>query len=69
MSVPMNDQPHRQLFHDVNNLLAVIYTQAAAARAEGTEEAAHRALELIEEAAQKTEEVVRRAREQAQQGG
>jgi len=64
----MTDQPTRQLIHGVNNLLAVIYSQVAVARAEGTPDAAHQALEFIEQAAQKTEQVVRQLRSQPGEG-
>jgi hypothetical protein len=48
----------RTLIHAVNNLLAVIETQCAVARADPAPDTARRALELIESAAQRAASVV-----------
>jgi len=64
-SVIMAGMTNRELVHKVNNLIAVIYTQAAIGKGAGTHEEAVKALEIIERAAQETEKVVARAREQA----
>ena len=53
----------RELIHQVNNLLGVIYTQVAVVRATGSMESAQRALELIERAARDTGVVVERSRQ------
>ncbi len=56
------DQQKRELVHKVNNLIGVIYTQAAVARADRSVEGMLRVIELIETAAKETAEVVQRTR-------
>lgn len=62
METQRDPDAHRALIHQINNLLGVIYTQAAVARVEGSAEKALEALDLIERAALETGEVVKRAR-------
>ena len=50
-----------ELIHKVNNLLAVIYAQTAAARSAGTLDAFAAALASIEKTAESTRAVVRAA--------
>jgi len=58
----MDESAGREVIHKVNNLLTVIYTQAAVARAAGTLAAHERALASIESSAQATTEVLAAAR-------
>ncbi len=59
----------RDLVHKVNNLIAVIYTQAAVGKSAGTHADAVKALEIIERAAQETEKLVHAARGREQSDG
>ena len=59
----MSGTTDRELVHKVNNLIAVVYTQVAVAKAGGSREEAVKALEVIERAAQETEKVVRGLRD------
>ena len=59
----------RRLIHQVNNLLSVIQVQASVARSVGSEEAASKALEMIDAAAQRTEAVVQEVRAEAEAEG
>ena len=61
----MNEEPVRALLHKVANLLGVIQTQTAVARAAGTPEAARVALDYIERCAGETEPLLRAARAKA----
>ena len=65
----MSGTTDRELVHKVNNLIAVVYTQVAVAKAGGSREEAVTALDVIERAAQETEKVVRRAREGTHEDG
>ncbi|MCC6671630.1 MAG: hypothetical protein IT458_11245 [Planctomycetes bacterium] len=56
------DDPFRTLVHKVNNLLAVIATQAAVARGEDSKDAFARALAVIERSAEETGRLVRELR-------
>lgn len=58
----------RDLVHQINNLLAVIYSQVGAARAARTEAAALTALELIQQAAERTAERVHQLRDRSAGG-
>ncbi|MCA8943399.1 MAG: hypothetical protein KDB80_12620 [Planctomycetes bacterium] len=52
----------RELVHKVNNLIGVVYTQAAVARTSSDPEAARKAVEMIESAAKDTADVVKQCR-------
>lgn len=52
----------REIVHKFNNLLGVIYTQAAVARSEDSVEGLRGIIEVIESAAKQAAEVVQRAR-------
>lgn len=60
--VVTDEERLRELVHKVNNLIGIVYTQTAVARASDEREPALRALELIETAAQETAEIVQRCR-------
>lgn len=61
----MDETVARDVIHKVNNLLAVIHTQVAMARAAGTLDGHVRALASIEATALSTRDVLRKAREAA----
>jgi hypothetical protein len=60
MLVPVTDTT-RDMIHQVNNLLAVIYAQVASARSAGDVRSAFTALEFIELTAQRVMPVVKKA--------